>query len=85
MSDHGVVHLVYNALWDHPVMYSKCSQSLSELFRSEFGDLYRYVQKVYEKIVSCGLLYVVQCNTVCDLEVVHLVYNALRNHPGRYS
>ena len=42
------VHLVYNTLRDHPVRYSKWSHSLSELFRSKFGELYRYVQKVYE-------------------------------------
>ena len=56
----GVVHLVCNALRDHPVRYSKCSHSVSELFGFEFGELYRYVQKVYENAVHCRLLYMVE-------------------------
>ena len=59
MSALGVVHLVYNALLENTVRYSKCSHSLSELFGSESGELYRYVQKVYEKEVHCRLLYMV--------------------------
>ena len=60
MSGLAVVHLVYNALRDVPGRYSLCTHSLSELFGSDFADLYRYVQKVYENAVSCGLLYVVK-------------------------
>ena len=60
MSGLGVVHLVYNALPDHPGRYSQCSLSLSEMFGSKFGELYRYVHKVYKNAVSCGLLYVVK-------------------------
>ena len=50
----GVVHLVYNALQDFTGL---CTHSLSALFGSEFGELYRYVQKVYENAVHCRLLY----------------------------
>ena len=60
MSGLGVVHLVYIALRDHPGRYSWFSHSLSELFDSDFGELYRYVQKVYENAISCGLLYMVK-------------------------
>ena len=56
----AVVQLVYNALRNFPSRYSLCIHSLSELFGSDFGELYRYVQKVYENAVSCGLLYVVK-------------------------
>ena len=55
MSGFGVVHLVYNALPDVPGRYSYCTHSLSELFGSEFGELYRYVQKVYENAIRCRL------------------------------
>ena len=41
-------------------MYSLCTHRLSELFGSQFGELYRYIQKVYENAVSCGLLYVIK-------------------------
>ena len=56
----GVVHLVYNALRDHQVRYSKCSHSLSELFGLECDELCRYVQKVYENAVHFRLLYMVE-------------------------
>ena len=69
----GIIHLLYNALLDIPGRYSLCTHSLSELFCSDFGDVYRYVQKVYENAVSCGLLYVVKCTAVCGLRFVHLV------------
>ena len=52
---------------------------------SEFGELYRYIHKVYENAVSCGLLYVVKRTAVYGLGVIHLVYNALRDFPGGYS
>ena len=51
----GVIHLVYNALRDFPGRYSLHTHSLSELFGSEFGELYRYVQKVYENAARCRL------------------------------
>ena len=59
MSDLRVVQLVYNALRDFPGRYSLCTDSLSELFGSDFGELYRHVQKVYENAVHCRLLYMV--------------------------
>ena len=55
----GVIHLVYNTLRDFLGMYSLHTHSLSELFASDFGELYRYVQKVYENAVHCRLLYMV--------------------------
>ena len=51
MSGLGVVNLVYNVLRDFPGIYSLCTHSLSELFGSDFGELYRYVQKVYKNAV----------------------------------
>ena len=60
MSGLGVVLLVYNVLRDFPGMYSLYTHRLSELFGSQFGELYRYIQKVYENAVSCGLLYVIK-------------------------
>ena len=59
MSGLGVVQLVYNALRDFSGRYSLCTHSLSELFGSDFGELYRYVQKVYKNDVHCRLLYMV--------------------------
>ena len=55
----GVENLVYNALLDFPGRYSLRTHSLSELFGSDFGELYRYVQKVYENAVHFRLLYMV--------------------------
>ena len=55
MSSLGVIHLVYNALPDVPGRYSLCTHSLSDLFGSDFGELYRYVQKVYENAVHYRL------------------------------
>ena len=52
MSGLGVIQLVYNALRDFTGL---CTHSLSELFGSEFGELYRYVQKVYENAVRYRL------------------------------
>ena len=60
MSGLGVLHMVYNALRDVPGRYSLCTHRLSELFGSDFGELYRYVQKVYENAVRCRLLYMVE-------------------------
>ena len=56
----GVIHLVYNVLRDFPGRYSLCTHRLSELFGSEFVELYRYVQKVYENDVHCRLLYMLR-------------------------
>ena len=54
-----VEHMVYNTLRFLPGRYSLCTHSLSELFESKFGELYRYVQKVFENAVRCRLLYTV--------------------------
>ena len=54
-SDIGLVHLLYEALRDLPVRYYLCTHSLSELSSSDFGELYRYVQKVYENVVNYRL------------------------------
>ena len=51
VNDIGLVHLVYEAVQDLPVWYYLCTHSLSELFGSGFGELYRYVQKVYKSNV----------------------------------
>ena len=51
MSGLGVENLVYNALRDFLSRYSLYTHSLSELFGSDFGEMYRYVQKVYENAV----------------------------------
>ena len=51
MSGLGVEKLVCNALRDFPGRYSLCTSSLSKLFGSDFGELYIYVQKVYENAV----------------------------------
>ena len=42
------------------------------------------MQKVYENAVHCRLLYTVVCTAVSSVGVMHLVYNALRDHPGKY-
>ena len=57
MSGLGVVQLVYNALRDVPGRYSLCTHSQSELLGADFGEQYRYVQKVYEIAVHLRLLY----------------------------
>ena len=44
----AVVQLVYNALRGFPGRYSLCIHSISELFGSDIGELYRYAQKVYK-------------------------------------
>ena len=59
MSGLAVVHLVYIALRDIPDRYSLCTHSLTEVLCSDFGELYRYVQKVYANAVLCRLLYMV--------------------------
>ena len=60
MSGLGVINLVYNALRDFQGIYSLCTHSLSELFGSDFGELYRYVQKVYKNSFHCRLFYMVE-------------------------
>ena len=59
MSGIAVIHLVYNELRDDTGRHSLCTHSLSELFGSDFGELYRDIQKVYENAVHCRLLYMV--------------------------
>ena len=59
MSGLGDTHLVYIAQRDFPGIHSLCTHSLSELFGSDFGELYRYLQKVYENAIRCRLLYMV--------------------------
>ena len=39
-SDIGLVNLIYEALRDLQVWYYLCTHSLSELFGSDFGQLY---------------------------------------------
>ena len=48
----AVVPLVYHALCYHTGRYSWFSHSPYELFWSELGELYRYVQKVYEMLFT---------------------------------
>ena len=55
MSGLRIVHLVYNALPDFPGRYNLCTHSLSQLFGSDFGELHRYIQKVYENAVHYRL------------------------------
>ena len=50
---------MYNVLRDVPVRYSLCTHSLSELLGSDFGEMYRDIQNVYENAVHCRLLYMV--------------------------
>ena len=52
----GVVHLLHYALQYLPGRYNLCAHSLSVLFGSYFGELYRSVQQVYENVVSFRLL-----------------------------
>ena len=84
MSSLGVVQLVYNALRDVPDRYSLCTHSLSELFSSDFAQLYRYVQKVYESSVHCRLFAMDWGTPVSDIGLVHLLYEALRDLPVWY-
>ena len=84
-SDLGVVHLLYEALWDLPVWYSLCTHSLSELFRSDFGELYRSVRRVYENTFRCRFFATAWWTAVSGLGVVHLVYKALRDLPVWYK
>ena len=85
MSGLRVVHLLYNALRDLPGRYNLCTHNLSALFGYYFGELYISVQQVYENPVGFRLLSTVWCITVGGLGVVHLLYNALRDLPCRYS
>ena len=59
--------------------------SLSALFGSYFGELYRFIQKVYENSVRCRVLCTVWLTAVGSLRVIHLVYSVLRVLPGRYN
>ena len=61
-----------------------CLHSLSELFGSEFGELYRYVQKVYENAVPCRLFAMDWETPASNIGLVHLLYEALRDLPVRF-
>ena len=52
----GFVHLFYNALRDIPGSNTVCKHSLSAMFGSYFGELYRSIQQVYENGVGSRLL-----------------------------
>ena len=84
MSGLGVVHVVYNALRDHPGRYTYCSHGRSELFGSEFREMYRYVQKVFENDVHCRLFAMDWGTPASDIGLVHLLYETLRHLPVRY-
>ena len=56
VSSLGVVHLLYNTLWDLPGRYNLCTHSLSVLFGYYFGELYISVQQVYVNVVGFRLL-----------------------------
>ena len=84
MSGLGVVNLVYNVLRDFPGIYSLCTHSLSELFGSDFGKMYRNVQKVYRSSVHCRLFTMDWGNPVRDTGLVHLLYKPLRDLPVWY-
>ena len=84
MSGLGVIQLVYNAIRDVPDRYSLCTHSLSELLSSDFGQLYRYVQKVYESSVHCRLFAMDWGNPASDVGLVYLRYEALRDLPLWY-
>ena len=56
VSGFGVVHLLYNALRDLPSRCNLCTHSLRALFRYYFGELYRFVQQVYDNVVGFRLL-----------------------------
>ena len=49
MSGLGVVHLLYKVLQDLPVCYRLYTNSVSALFRSDFGEPYKSVQEVHKK------------------------------------
>ena len=60
-----------------------CTHSLSALFGYYFGELYISVQQVYENVVGFRLLSMVWGTGVSGFGVVHLLYNALRDLPGK--
>ena len=77
----GLVHLVYNAIWDLP----SCIQFINLAYGSctlyQFRELYRSIQHVYEIAVSYRLLTTTWCSAVSGTGLLHLVYNALRYLP----
>ena len=56
MSSLGVVHLVYKVQQALPVWYRLYTHSLIELFGSNFGEPYKFIQQVYEYSVNCRFL-----------------------------
>ena len=84
MSSAGVVHLVQSALRDLPGRYNLCTHSLSALFEVYFGELYSYVQQVYEITVRCRKLSTVCLTALCVLGVVHLVCSSIWHLTSRY-
>ena len=85
MTGLGFVHLVYNTLRDLPGRHNLYTHSLSVLFGSYFEELYRSVRQMHENAVGFRLLSMVWRTDVSGLGVVHLLYNALRDLPGRYN
>ena len=75
---------MYNALRDYPGKYSDCLHSLSKLFGSKFGEMYRYVQNVYKSSVHCRLFSMAWGGPASNIGLVHLLYEALRDLPVRY-
>ena len=51
---------------------------------SEFRELYRYVQKVFENAVHCRLFAMDWGNSASDTGLVNLLYEALRDLPVWY-
>ena len=81
----GVVHLVHSVLRELPSSYNLGTHSLSMLFGSYFGELYRSVLHVHENSVRCRLQCTVWRTAVFSLGVIQLVYSALRFLQGRYN
>ena len=78
MSGVGLVHLVYNAIWD----LHACVQYIYTAYGSctvyQFRQLYGHVYKI---AVCCRLLAMTWSIAVTGVGFVHLVYNALRDLP----
>ena len=55
MSGLGVVHLVYKVQRPLPVWRSLYTHGLTELFGSDFGEPYKFVQEEYENAFYCRL------------------------------
>ena len=55
MSDLGVVQLLYKVLRHLPLSYSLYTHTLREMFVSDFVELYKSVQELYENAFHCRL------------------------------